>query len=124
MKTNAKPVAKFKQPTLLAIMCLLVIGSLPSAAQEQEQSGKKAFSFRGRVEQVNTAARRLTVHNEPIEGWMGEMTMAFGVDNDAVFDHVKVGDRITAKVYEGDLVLHEVQVVSPGNAAATGPGGI
>jgi outer membrane protein, heavy metal efflux system len=111
-----------------ALLCLLAICSLTLPAHAQ-QGAKKAFLFHGRVEQVNAAAKQLTVHNEPVEGWMGEMTMAFAVDNAAVFDRVKVGDRITAKVYEGDFVLHDVQVVPPGNAAtaqvaagAPGPG--
>lgn len=47
---------------------------------------------------------------------MGEMTMGYGVDGDTVFNRVKAGDQITAKVYEGDFTLHEVQVVPPGNA--------
>ena len=93
-----------------------------------QQSDKKAFAFRGKVEQVNSATKRLTVHSEPVEGWMGEMRMGFAVDNDAVFDRVKAGDQITAKVYEGDFTLHEVQVVPPGNAAAAPgaatPGGL
>ena len=49
---------------------------------------------------------------------MGEMTMGFAVDNDAVFDRVKAGDQITAKVYDGDFTLHDVQVVPSRNTAA------
>ena len=41
---------------------------------------------------------------------MGEMTMGYAVDNAAVLNRVKVGDRITAKIYEGDSTLHDVQV--------------
>ena len=82
-----------------------------------QQRDKRVFTFRGKVEQVNTTTKRLTVHNEPIEGWMGEMTMGFAVDNDDVFNRVKAGDQITAKVYEGDFTLHDVQVVPSGNAA-------
>ena len=59
---------------------------------------------------------------------MGEMKMGFAVDNDEVFNRVQVGDRITAKVYQGDLTLHDVQVVPTGNAAAApgaaAPGGM
>jgi cobalt-zinc-cadmium efflux system outer membrane protein len=81
------------------------------------------------VEQVDAVRKRLTIHNQPVAGWMGEMTMAFAVDNDAVFDRVKVGDEITAKVYEGDVVLHDVQVAPseqddrPGGLSH-GPGGL
>jgi Cu/Ag efflux protein CusF len=107
---------------LIPIVCLLAISSLTSA--HAQQGAKKAFVFRGRVEQVNAANKQLTVHNEPVEGWMGEMTMAFAVDNAAVFDRVKVGDQITAKVYEGDVVLHDVQVVPPRNSAVATGGGI
>jgi cobalt-zinc-cadmium efflux system outer membrane protein len=80
---------------------------------DSQQAVKKEFMFRGKVEQVSTTTKRLTIHSEPIEGWMAEMTMAFAVDNDAVFDRVKAGDQITAKVYEGDFTLHDVQVVPP-----------
>lgn len=95
---------------------LLGLFVFPACAQ---QNDKKAFTFRGKVEQVNSATKRLTVHSEPVAGWMGEMTMEFAVDSDAVFDRVKAGDQITAKVYEGDFTLHEVQVVPPGTAAAS-----
>jgi cobalt-zinc-cadmium efflux system outer membrane protein len=94
----------------LAMMSLLI-----SAAQAQ-QTQKKVFPFRGRVEQVNAATKRIIIQNEPIEGWMGEMTMGFAVDSDDVFQHVKVGDEITAKVYEGDFTLHDLQVVPPAHA--------
>jgi Cu/Ag efflux protein CusF len=97
---------------LVAMMCVLIF---PVRAQQSQQ---KSFTFRGTVEQVDATTKRLTVHSEPIEGWMGEMTMAYGVDNDAVFNRVKAGDRITAKVYEGDLILHDVIVLPPASAPA------
>ena len=100
---------------------VLLLGLFVFSASAQ-QSEKKALTLRGKVEQVNATTKRLTVHSEPVEGWMGEMTMGFAVDNDGVFDRVKAGDQITAKVYEGDFTLHDVQVVPPGNAAAVAPG--
>jgi cobalt-zinc-cadmium efflux system outer membrane protein len=71
------------------------------------------------VEQVNAGPKPLTVTNEPIEGWMGTMTMAFAVGNKDVLSSVKVGDQIRAKVYDGDTTLYEVQVVSHPKAAAS-----
>ncbi|HYW41743.1 MAG TPA: TolC family protein [Bryobacteraceae bacterium] len=118
---------KLNETTALAMVFSLAMCSLPSAARPQ-QSGQKAFSFRGRVERVDPAAKRLTVHSEPIAGWMGEMTMEFAVDSDAVFDRVKAGDEIAATVYAGDLILHDVQVVPPPNtvppAGTPAPGGM
>lgn len=107
-------------------VALAMLPLLMSAAQAQ-QTQKKPLAFRGRVEQVNAPAKRLTVHNEPIEGWMGEMTMGFAVDNDDVFNRVRAGDQITAKVYEGDFTLRDVQVVPHGNGVlpvVTNQGGV
>ena len=94
---------------LTALVALLFLLNPSSHAQ---QRGKKAYAFRGKVEKVDTSSKPLTVTNEPIEGWMGTMTMAYGVDKPETLTRVKVGDQITAKVYEGDSTLYDVQVVS------------
>ena len=105
-----------------ALACFLLI---PLHAQ---QNGKKSFAFRGKVQSVDAAAKRLTVTNEPIPGWMGTMTMGYRVDKDDVFNRVKAGDQITATVYEGDFTLYNVQVVpkesAPGEQAASGKAGV
>ena len=106
---------KFYRSPVLSLLALAFALSVMVA--DAQPAAKKEYLFRGKVEQVDPATKRLTVHNEPIEGWMGAMTMGFAVENDAVFDRVKAGDQITAKVYEGDLTLHDVQVI-PGNSAA------
>ena len=103
MKTGRIFVFRFASPVVM--LC-----SLMSPAHAQT-SGKKEFAFRGTVEQVDPNTKRLTVNNEPIEGWMGAMTMAFAVSDEAVFQRVRVGDRIHARVYEGDFTLYDVQVI-------------
>ena len=43
---------------------------------------------------------------------MSAMTMTYSADKPDVYDKVKAGDQITAKVYDGDFAtLHDVQVV-------------
>jgi cobalt-zinc-cadmium efflux system outer membrane protein len=108
---------KLNRSLMVRLVMFAVVPSsvFPAAAQ---QTARKEYLFRGRVDQVDTAKKRLTVHNQPIEGWMGEMTMGYTVDNDAVLNLLKVGDQITAKVYEGDATLHDLQVVPPGNDRA------
>jgi Cu/Ag efflux protein CusF len=96
-----------------AVFCFL---AFPVGAQ---QSGEKNYAFRGKIQQVDIGAKRLTVAGEPIGGWMGAMTMGYAVDNVNVFDRVKPGDEITAKVYKGVLTLYDVQVVLHG--VAVGP---
>lgn len=78
----------------------------------------KAHTFRGTVEKTDTSTGMLTVSGENVPGWMGPMTMNYRVEKpDNVT--VKVGDRITAKVYDGDFTtLHDVRVVAAKPAVA------
>jgi cobalt-zinc-cadmium efflux system outer membrane protein len=104
---------------LIGIVAVSVFLSLLLPSIQAQPTGKKAYPLRGKVEQVDTGPKPLTVTNEPIEGWMGTMTMGYAVDNKDVLGRVKVGDRITAKIYDGDTTLYEVEVVAPPKAAAS-----
>lgn len=103
------------QPTGVAIVVAVMLAVCVSSMHAQ-QSGKKEHAFRGKVEKVDTKAKTLTVDGENVEGWMGAMTMSYAVDKPEVVDKIKVGDQITAKVYDGDFkTLHDVQVVPATN---------
>lgn len=80
----------------------------------QAPSGKKEFTFHGKVESVDKSSKSLKVNGEKVEGWMGAMTMDYKVDDPSIVDKVKPGDRIMATVYEGDYTLHKVKVMGPG----------
>ena len=83
----------------------------PKAAKKD--AGKKALTFHGKVEKVDPKTKMLTINGEKVEGWMAAMIMAYPVDKEDVLKQVKVGDKITAKVYDGDFrILHDVQVVA------------
>ena len=92
---------------IAAIMCVTLAGYA-------QQRGKKEYSFRGKIEKVNADAKSLTVNGEKVDGWMSAMTMTYKVDKPELLKTLKVGDTITAKVYEGDfMTLYDVKVEAP-----------
>lgn len=107
------------QTWMLRVVVLAILVCLFVSPAQPQQSEKQARVFRGKIEQVNSDTRRLTVTNEPIVGGMGAMTMGWAVDKEDVLNRVKVGDQITAKVYDGDLTLYDVQVIPPAGVAVT-----
>jgi outer membrane protein, heavy metal efflux system len=101
--------------TRCSILALSAFFCLSFGTVSAQPSGKESFAFRGTVEAVDQASKRITVRNEPLKGWMDTMSMGYTVDNQDVLNRIKVGDLIAAKVYEGDSRLYDVQVVSPAN---------
>jgi protein SCO1 len=100
--------------------CIVLAGvaaMLAAVALGQAAGDKKSYVFQGKVESVDEDAKSVKVNGEEVKGWMAAMTMDYKVDDTAVLKKVKPGDKITATVYDGDLVLHKVQVVSKGNGA-------
>ena len=89
----------------------LVLACLTASFAPAQQTAKKSYMFKGKVESVGP--RTLTVANEKIEGWMEAMTMSYPVDKPEILKTIKAGDQITATVYDGDSVLHDVHVVPP-----------
>jgi Cu/Ag efflux protein CusF len=109
-------------PFLVAMATMIAVpGSFMTghAAQAKaEQKGKKEYTFRGKVASIDTKAKTMSVNGETVQGWMPAMTMTYGVDKEDAITRVKVGDQITAKVYEGDFkTLYDVQVVPPKSKA-------
>lgn len=104
MKTLALAVA-----TAIALIAIALPTSIASAAQQ----------LRGVVMTVLPAQNEVVVHHDAFGG-MPAMTMVFQVAPKSVLRHLKIGDRITARV---DMTanpwrLDEVRVI--GKAAATG----
>lgn len=99
---------KHLRPILL-LLCVTFLAA--TLAIGQKASDKKSYTFHGKVEAVDKAAKKLNVNNERIEGWMESMTMLYAVDDVSVLDKLKPGDLITATVYDGDYSLHNIQLV-------------
>ena len=60
------------------------------------------------------------MNGEKVDGWMEAMTMDYKVDDPTVLEKVKAGDQIMATVYDGDLVLHKVKVMSSNGGDSKG----
>ena len=88
---------------IVAFACLL--GTTLTA----QQAKGKSHTLAGKVEGVQ--ADRLTVNHGKVEGYMDAMTMPYKVDKPDILKSVKVGDQITATVYDGDYTLYDVHVV-------------
>jgi len=85
-------------------------------------SASTEHAFRGTVQRVDLAARTLSVAGEDVPGWMSAMTMTYKVKNAGILDTIKVGDSITAKVYDGDFqTLYDVQIAPKGEGKPPSP---
>ena len=106
-----------KRLMMLALACVLLATGF---AQEKAKDTKaKSYTFHSKVEAVT--AKALTVNGEEVKGWMGAMTMNYPVDKPEVLKNVKVGDQITATVFQGDMTLHNVEVVPPDKSGKQKP---
>ena len=113
---------RFSLITCLAFTAALAACSQESAKTEPAKTqqaqaapaaaAKKEHPFRGKVLKVDQQAKTLTVDGEKVEGWMSAMTMTYSADRPDVYETIKAGDQITAKVHDGDFAtLYDVQVV-------------
>src|SRR5215475_8688938 len=102
-----------KRFSTLGLMVCLLLSVAYAAQNKTAPAGKKEHIFKGKVEKIDLANKTFTVNGQKVEGWMDAMTMSYAPDKEDVLKKVKVGDQITAKVYDGDFrTLHDVQVVA------------
>ncbi len=99
---------------LVMIFAISVLAIALTQCFGQDTTAKKSYTFHGKVVSVNKDTKTLTVDGEKVEGWMSAMTMNYKVDNPSVVDKLKPGDQITATVYDGDYVLHNVKTSGSG----------
>jgi Cu/Ag efflux protein CusF len=105
---------KYVRFALLIGIALSLLLSCGYAQQEKKTAGKKEYTFRGKVEKIDLNAKTFVVNGQNVQGWMSAMTMTYAPDKADVLKNLKVGDEITAKVYDGDFhTLYDVRVVPP-----------
>ena len=108
-----------RSPLRASLAVLLAV--LPLACSKRETAGAargstppasaERYDLRGIIRVVNVEKREVMVEHEEIPGYMDAMTMIFPVrDDPQVFEILRVGDRLEAKlvVNEGDYWLEQV----------------
>jgi Cu/Ag efflux protein CusF len=110
---------QMKKIALLGAMLCLFLSIGYAGQNKTPPAGKKEYVFKGKVEKIDVTAKSLTVNGQKVQGWMDSMTMNYAPDKEDVLKKVKVGDEITAKVYDGDYrTLYDIQVVPKSAAPA------
>jgi len=113
-----------KRIPLLAVLLCLGLSCAFAAQNKTPPAGKKEHVFKGKVEKIDLPNKTFTVNGQKVEGWMEAMTMNYAPDKEDVLKRLKIGDEITAKVYDGDFrTLYDVQIVpaKPGETKAAPP---
>ncbi len=113
-----------------AILCLLTAVAYGQRVSNQGKkvvvvdAWEKDFIFKGIVENVDANANWITVSSENIPGWANsilkygvtasKITKTYKVDDLEVLKTIKPGDRVTARLSEGDFTwLYDLKVVPP-----------
>lgn len=94
---------------LRAVLTGFTAAILSVTALAQHASNAKPHTLTGKVTEVGKD--KVTVDHDEVKGYMGAMTMPYKVDKLEALSRLKVGDRITATVYDADYTLYDIKVV-------------
>lgn len=97
------------------LVATLGCGLLPSPEPEPTEREWQRHELRGKVLQLRSADYQgAVIEHEDIGEWMGAMTMAFPIRDEAEFDKIKEGDYIHADVVaagHAEFYIENIQVV-------------
>jgi protein SCO1/2 len=84
----------------ILLLCLVVTGP---GCRARRSANEKRYPLKGKVVEVDTNDRTVTIAHEDIVGYMPSMTMPFKIKNDADLQMLKPGDDITGTLVVDDL---------------------
>jgi len=95
---------------LSALILLIGCGETPAPETAVER-----YTLHGTVVQLNQQNMAATIEHDEIVGWMGAMTMDFPVKDQAEWEKLQVGDRITGTVFVSSDGYHlgEIKMAEP-----------
>jgi Cu/Ag efflux protein CusF len=101
-----------------AAICL-ALGLAGCSRKPQAIEAQRHYGLTGRVIALNAKDRTITVDAAAIPNYMEAMTMEYPVRSKADFDHLHVGDKITATVNVGSDGLYDLSNVERQSSAAS-----
>ena len=102
---------------LLGIMLLAAVAG--GACKARNQMAVREYPLQGKVLAVDVQGHQATIQHGDIPGFMGAMTMAYPIKDDAALAKLKRGDEIKAVVVVDDtkgLWLDQIQIIQPAPA--------
>lgn len=68
--------------------------TLAACGGADAQPSARTWNATGTITEIRREQSSITIHHDPIEGLMPEMTMPFDIEDAALFEGLSVGDRI------------------------------
>src|SRR6516162_9004271 len=97
--------------TLARCVLALAVSLMALTVSAQSNAKKNSFTLHGKIKAVKESEKKVTVKHDKIEGYMGAMTMDYGVADAAMLKKLKSGDEIAATIYEDDYTLYDIRLV-------------
>ena len=83
-----------------------------TAGRAEAQAPSRRWEATGTITEIRREQSRVTIHHDPIEGLMPEMTMPFRVADAALLEGLSVGDRVAFTLTReagGRLVIRSIR---------------
>ncbi|MCB9597900.1 MAG: copper-binding protein [Sandaracinaceae bacterium] len=77
---------------------LTSVGALVACGGAEAQPSGRTWNATGVITEIRRERSSITIHHDPIEGLMPEMTMPFDVQDASLFEGLSVGDRVAFTV--------------------------
>jgi Cu/Ag efflux protein CusF len=88
----------WQQVRLFVLLTIFGIGCISCSRARENQPPEKHYQVTGVVLGLDAKLQTANLQHGPIEGWMDAMTMDYPIRSKAEFEHLHVGDHITATV--------------------------
>ena len=111
-------------PVFLCALLAFCAACNRGPSSPNSSTATKRYSLKGKVVSLDKLAGAASIDNEPVAGFMDQMTMAYPIKPPAMFDQLQPGDSITADVVvqpDNKYWLENVKVIGHSQTPAGKP---